>query len=301
MLWLSTLLAAGVWGFVGVWTWVGVRAWRGMPVLPYQPRRRVPWTSLDLAVIVGLYIVILQITRRLIEAWLDPELTRADPLYSVERASSDHVIAKLLSQGDLWILLFCTLSAVVVAPVVEEFLFRVLLQGWLEAGHRRLEPSMPTLKRLVPRGVGPVVLASLLFAIIHFHVERPMRDPRYEISLMLGTSAVSLLVMALAVVLLRERVGATGEDLGWVPGKFLHDVKLGLLAFAGLAVPVYSVQYAFRLLLPRYVAPDPFPLFLLALGLGTLYYRTHRIVPAITLHMSLNATSVAMAWLLMPS
>jgi len=42
---------------------------------------------------------------------------------------------------------------------------------------------------------------------------------------------------------------------------------------------------------------DPLTLFLFSLILGTLYYRTHRILPAIVLHMTLNFTSLTLAWL----
>ena len=41
-------------------------------------------------------------------------------------------------------------------------------------------------------------------------------------------------------------------------------------------------------------APDPIPLFFLALVLGTLYHRTHRIAPSLVLHMAFNATSIAL-------
>ena len=37
---------------------------------------------------------------------------------------------------------------------------------------------------------------------------------------------------------------------------------------------------------------DPIPLFLLAIGLGYLYQRTHRIVPCIVLHFLLNLCSL---------
>jgi len=40
------------------------------------------------------------------------------------------------------------------------------------------------------------------------------------------------------------------------------------------------------------LAPDPIPLFLLALVFGVLYHRTHRIVPSLVLHMAFNATSI---------
>ena len=40
-------------------------------------------------------------------------------------------------------------------------------------------------------------------------------------------------------------------------------------------------------------APDPIPLFFLALVFGALYHRTHRIAPSLVLHMAFNATSIA--------
>jgi len=39
------------------------------------------------------------------------------------------------------------------------------------------------------------------------------------------------------------------------------------------------------------------PLFFFALVLGTLYYRTHRLLPLIVLHAALNGTSLLLAWL----
>lgn len=86
----------------------------------------------------------------LAEPLLGPEVTRKPTMYNVEKANAAHTIARLLSEGNPWALVLCGLSAVVVAPIVEEFLFRVLLQGWLEAAQRRLRPRMPTLRRLVP-------------------------------------------------------------------------------------------------------------------------------------------------------
>ena len=94
-------------------------------------------------------------------------------------------------------------------------------------------------------------------------------------------------------------MGATAADLGWVPEKFFADVRLGLLAFAGLAAPIYGLQILLINLLPKYLAPDPAVLFVFALALGTLYCRTHRAVPSIVLHMALNATSLTLALLTM--
>lgn len=132
---------------------------------------------------------------------------------------------------------------------------------------------------------------------MHFRVDRPMRHPNYELFQVAGVIVASLMTAALALGLVRWRAGATAADLGWVREKFFADVRLGVVAFAALAAPMYAAQYTLWRTLPKGVAPDPIVLFFFALALGTLYYRTHRIVPVIVLHMSLNLTSLAMAWL----
>ena len=42
---------------------------------------------------------------------------------------------------------------------------------------------------------------------------------------------------------------------------------------------------------------DPVPLWVLAVGLGLIYQRTHRILPCVVLHMVFNAFGLAMLWL----
>ena len=95
-----------------------------------------------------------------------------------------------------------------------------------------------------------------------------------------------------------RRGDGTGPGLG--AEHLASDVRLGLVAFAAVAVPIYAIQIGVTKLQEHAgysAAADPVSLFFFALALGFLYYRTHRIVPAIVLHMSLNLTSLAMAWL----
>jgi hypothetical protein len=42
--------------------------------------------------------------------------------------------------------------------------------------------------------------------------------------------------------------------------------------------------------------PDPIPLFFLAVGLGYLYQRTHRVLPCIVVHFLVNATTMMRLW-----
>jgi membrane protease YdiL (CAAX protease family) len=293
---LSAALLA-VTACVAAWARVAARFWHRQPVLAYQPRRPVPWQVTDLALVVVFYLIVQSGMVGLAGVVLGSGGTQSPAVYGSGESTTEHVVGQLIAQGNVWVLLLCGISAVVVAPITEEFLFRVLLQGWLEALRRRLRRQMPTLWRLIPNGAGPIVLTSVLFASMHFRVETPQINADYLVVLLAGDAVARVLTLAFAVVLLRWRVGATAADLGWAPRKIPSDIKLGLAAFAAVAAPVYAMQLGLRFVLPEYIAPDPFPLFFLAVALGVLYYRTHRIAPLIVLHAVLNGTSLALAWL----
>ena len=206
-----------------------------------------------------------------------------------------HPLARvLLESPNAWAIVACVLTAVVVAPITEEFLFRLLLQGWLEVVERRLRRRIPRLRSLAA-GVLPVASASLLFAAMHFRLPSPRLDVDAIVFLICVRAAANLLTMGLALCWVRLAAGATLGDLGMVPGKLWADVQLGMLAFLASTVPVYVLLVAATSLLPENTVADPIPLFLLAAVLGGLYYRTHRIVPAIVLHMAFNATGVSLA------
>lgn len=290
-------MGAALWACLAVWTVVVSRLRQGLAVVAYQARRLVPWRGIDLLAVLVFYLAAQVTVVLLARAWLGPKLTRPWGIQNAEQSGAGHMVTKLLAEGDAWTLLLCGLSAAAVAPIVEEFLFRVVLQGWLESAGRRWRRAMPTLRRVAPGAVGPILLTSLLFARGHFRVDTPPLHVRYMTFLMVGNAAANLMAAAFAIGLLRSFRGATAVDLGWVPEKFLADVRLGLVAFCAVAAPIYGVQLVLVTLLPRYLAPDPFTLFLFALALGVLYHRTHRVVPAIVLHMALNATSLAMVLL----
>jgi membrane protease YdiL (CAAX protease family) len=267
-----------------------------MPLLAYQPRRPVPWQALDLVAVVIFCLAAQGGVIALADVLLGPGALQPPTMYDEDQSSSVHVVAQLLLEGNPWILMLCMVSAVLVAPVFEEFLYRLLLQGWLETLQRRYRRQMPTLRRLVPGAIGPILLSSLLFARMHFRVNGPPLNARFLVFLLAGNSAAGLLTTAFAVGLLRWRVGATAADFGWSLQKLPRDAGLGLLVFAAVALPIFWMQRELSDALPKYLAPDPFTLFPFALVLGFLYARTHRIAPSIMVHAALNATSLALAW-----
>jgi membrane protease YdiL (CAAX protease family) len=247
---------------------------------------------LELAIValfnVSAIIVISQVVR-----WaLGPEAAQTTVL---QKATSEHVVTQLISTGNAWIFVFCAFSAVVAAPISEEFLFRVMFQGWLESVESHWRPKLKKWLRMAPVGFFPIGVTSFLFALMHYRKESaPVND--LSLYLMLGGSVAYLLTMAFAIFLLRRQVGATSFDLGWSREHVRGDILRGLAAFTAVAAPVYSIQFAAKYFFLHYlhtdVAPDPIPLFFFAISLGVLYFRTHRILPSIVLHVSLNATSL---------
>ncbi|MEA1951459.1 MAG: CPBP family intramembrane glutamic endopeptidase [Planctomycetota bacterium] len=295
------ILGLASWLCVSVWVVVGSRLWNREPVLPLARRRQVPWSGFDLLFVFAFFVLASGLMFAVIGHILGPNAD--EPAAGVGIAGVDvetsHAIVQLFRGGNPWMILFCVVSAVVVAPIVEEFLFRVLLQGWLERMDRQLRPMLPVLRRLVPWGVAPLVLSSLVFAMVHFRVASPPMNTRYLLSMMVGNSLVGISTSVFAILLLRIKNGATASDLGFAGGKFPQDVCLGLAAAAGVIFPVFILQAVMTAVLPKWIAADPLPLFCFAVALGFLYCRTHRVVASIVLHMSLNATSLVMLWFYM--
>jgi len=293
---IITLLLVGA--SIATWMLVVARLRRRLPVLPYESRRQVPWRAPE--VLLVFVVFEFPLLAGLLWILLTGQETSAPtpaPAAAAEKADVEHPIVDLLaadSSATTWLL--CALVAVVVAPIVEEFTYRLVLQGWLEAEERRARRRTAALRRLVP-GVGPVVLVSLLFALRHFRWATPRPEPGDLRELLVLQALWSLMILGFGLWLLRARSGASAADLGIVPAKLLADVRLGLVTFAAVTAPVLAIQVVLRqFVLPDDFAADPLPLFFLALALGILYYRTHRIVPAITAHVAFNATAMVSAW-----
>lgn len=291
---IDSIIILAVTGCLAVWGWVATRLGRREPVIAYQPRRPVPWHGLDLLAILAFYVSLQAGVVTIATTIVDRDASHASASGST---TTEHVVGQLIAEGNVWVLLLCALSAVIVAPVAEEFFFRVLLQGWLEALQHRWRRRLPTLRRLLPNAAGPIVLTSIVFAMMHFRVGAPRIDARTVIYVLAGDCVARTLAMVFAIGMLRWRIGATAADLGWTPRKTLPDIELGIAAFLAIAVPVYAMQFGLRFLLPDSIAPDPIPLFFFAVVLGIIYHRTHRLTPLIVLHGVFNGTSLMLAWL----
>ena len=149
----------------------------------------------------------------------------------------EHPLMRLLLDNPsprLWLVLGIT--AVVVAPIAEEFFFRGLLQGWLEKALYRRDPT------------GPASRGSPVFT-------DPIDDGQTDAA---EVSAAKIPCYGPFAPILLSSAAFSAAHLnhggGWIA------------------------------------------IFVLAIGLGCLYHKTHRLLPCILLHMALNATSLGLAY-----
>jgi membrane protease YdiL (CAAX protease family) len=274
-----------------IWIKICLRRRRGEPIIPLARRRPVPWLGRDVLCIFLIGLLLSVIAAKSIRAWMGPDTAQQAADQKPELA---HPAEQLLRSGNPGALTIAVVMAVIVAPLIEEFFFRVLLQGWLEALWSRRRRKHPEL-RTAPLSWLPIVLPAVLFALVHFRAGKAPLAPEYQAGLFLGQVVAVVLTFGLAIALLRYAVGATAADLGWRREKLRSDARLGLVALLAVIGPLLILQSALLGLVKLMgidYAPDPIPLFFLALVFGALYHRTHRIAPSLVLHIAFNATSI---------
>ena len=75
----------------------------------------------------------------------------------------------------------------------------------------------------------------------------------------------------------------------------VDDRSVALIVPTASAAPIVISAAVFALMHWSH-GPDPAALFVLALGLGYLYQRTHRWLPSVVTHACLNGTTMLLLW-----
>lgn len=188
-------------------------------------------------------------------------------------SSRQHPIIETLGQQpDDWLFLLSGLSAVAVAPVAEEFFFRVLLQGWLESLGEAPGPE---------GGTNEAESASLDGA-------RPTESHA-------GAKAPNPAELPLSASVSTAR-SAVFDDAFRSPAVYDSGANRPLKTrpnqpWDTAAIGITSLVFA---LLHVGQGWAPVPLFFLSLALGWLYQRTHRLLPSVVVHVCLNGCSLLM-------
>jgi membrane protease YdiL (CAAX protease family) len=201
------------------------------------------------------------------------------PVYGVQAlmlsyfGPSNHPLVEMVMGGEpnIGVVFLASVAAVVVAPIGEEILFRLLLQGWLEKwedrrwGWRR-EP-------LAPNGSAEGMTndeCGMTNSEGGINDERGTTNDKSA-----ARSDSSFGIRDPALDTLPPRRGLLGLPHGWLP--IISSSLLFALAHFGYG-------------------PDPIAIFVLALILGYVYQRTHRITPCIVAHALFNSLAVLILW-----
>ncbi len=323
---LTTLVFwAVLFASIGLWSQLTRRLQAGQPILPYEPRRPVPWgpglglaaaffvgmtilsalvggretspaamptsgefvsmammdSAIKLAlVLLGVLVIVvvssgsrldlglpasgLQLGRDL-GLGLVTALATLAPVYFVQFTLVQLVgwephhpaLEQLMHQPTIGVALAAFFAAAVVAPIFEEFVFRLLMQGWLEKVEDRylgLPDHGPAPGETRPTPTLPVDSAETNPFASSGVVERESGEaspvPSYE--------------------------GGFDLPRGWSP-LITTSVCFGLAHYTQ--------------------GPAPLSLILFAIVVGYVYQRTHRIVPCVTAHATFNAYSLMLVWM----
>ena len=173
---IVTIFLACLAASAGVWAWIVARQRQGKTIIPLARRRPVPWLGRDVICIFFLGLVVLPLLiGPIVHAWTGPD---AAPQAGEQDTELSHPAEQLLRADNPVENAIAVLMAVIIAPLFEELLFRVLLQGWLEAVWSRRRRSRPEY-RAAPLSWVPILAPAAVFALIHFRASHAPAEPQY--------------------------------------------------------------------------------------------------------------------------
>ena len=207
-----------------------------------------------------------------------------------------HPLIEMLNADpkSFWFLLF---YAAMLVPLTEEFVFRLILQGGLEA-YERVHFATQWHSRSTQRNSGwrALLAVALFFAFLHYRPVDSVTPTVLEMKINTYCSAIAYgILLVFGVFLLRVSTTATWRDIGLDFSHWLTDLKLGALAFLLFILPTDILQECLPRLFNNAFVPDPISLIPVATGFGILYWHTRRLLPSVVAHMLLNGSSMLLS------
>jgi membrane protease YdiL (CAAX protease family) len=323
---LITLAAvAAIIASVAAWTSIIGRVRRGEQILPLEQRRPTPWTMVDLLLVVMANILFGMLGHVLLR-----DVWRIDVPEDV-RTLGDHVIplqlvyvSATLATLAFAILLVCLrtqstaadlgvrldrwrydlrvglVGFVVLAPPV--YALQAALVHFFPTQHPLIDllREQPDTRTVVVLSLSVAIVAPLseelfLRVLLQGWLERIMATAA---PLAFQSTPASETREPLIANLLSELEGETQSENPYAaphssPRSVEYDTSELRVA---RAIPIVTSALVFALLHVGH-GPAPIPLFFLALGLGYLYQRTHRLWAPVLVHCLLNSSSLVMLWL----
>ena len=219
-----------------------------------------------------------------------------DAVTTYQHELKPHPLIEMLNADpkSFWFLLF---YAAMLVPLTEEFVFRLILQGGLEA-YERVHFATQWHSRSTQRNSGWRALlgVALFFAFLHYRPVDSVTPTVLEMKInTYGTAIAYVILLVFGVFLLRVSTTATWRDIGLDFSHWLTDLKLGALAFLLFILPTDILQECLPRLFNNAFVPDPISLIPVATGFGILYWHTRRLLPSVVAHMLLNGSSMLLS------
>ncbi|MDO4628005.1 MAG: CPBP family glutamic-type intramembrane protease [Planctomycetia bacterium] len=299
-------------GFFTVWSWIFFRvfALKQPLFLPHHPLRRARWSGAFCFLVFGIFFLFPSVlipffshettsnmesvitSDGVLEEILETLGESENPAVIIEKVlqctekdhGTEHVAVRYLQENPSFAkFFFMFLYAAILVPILEEFLFRLVLQGWCDAREREI------FRRRRGNGWRSMILVSLLFALVHFHAAGDFQEESVQ-KLQFTVSALSACVVLLAgFSVLHSQLMLTWREVGLDFRYWREDVALGTYGFFAGAFPTYVIQRALTEPLKEYCSADFIALVPIALVFGFLYWRTRRLLPSIFAHCLYNS------------
>lgn len=201
----------------------------------------------------------------------------APPVYAIQgvlhtywKPSKHPLMEMFKSSPDASFFAVLLIAAAVVAPIFEELIFRVLLQGFLEKMVGFRGNVLELLIGRLPRGVQfPVAPLATTAPATVLHSAEGSDNP------FLSPAIVAEVPIAADLVFDNSQ-GELRGPAAWLP--------------IGTSSLIFALMHYTH-------GPDWVALTLLAAGMGYLYQRTHRLVPSLVVHTLLNSLSMLGLWI----
>lgn len=244
----------------------------------------VHWKGLDVLLFLAIWFTAQHSVLGIVAGYVAAPLQPPEPAATVDKTDHGHPVLQMLEQGknSPVVILVAFLTVVVATPLIEEFLFRLLFQGWLET-------------QFGASGTA-IVVVSFCFAVLHGGNSKPLAE-QMLFYVFAAMTVTNLLIFSLGIIYLERVRNVKMTRCLFGSGRFFSPQ---FFTYAGCwlltLIPIIGTAAFLDIICPN-INTDPIPIFLFSLVLGILYRMTRNLAYCILLHACLNLTSLIIAWL----
>ena len=222
-------------------------------------------------------------------------LAAVAPVYGVQLlmiylfGPSEHPLVEMVTSGQphVGVVFLASIAAVVIAPVSEEILFRLLLQGWLEKWEDRRSRPHEVVNDEARMVNDEARMTNDQARIVNDEARMTNDQARIVNDEARMTNDECKTAVDSSFVIRHSSLVEPDPPLEpWPRG--LAGLPRGLL-------PILISSLLFAVAHSGY-GPDPIAIFFLAVILGYVYQRTHRIVPCMVAHALFNSIAMLILW-----